>query len=237
MSAYIGYAFHDRVELLTDGASTDDDGKLAATLTKVWTVPDLPFAMTGAGSQAMVERVALYLRGWANMTGVDGALDALRIMPRPDDDMSIVIAAVSEMEGPGLWVYSTRHNDYGFGKGPIPACTVTRWQGIASMGSGLEPEDIQALGLTRDDFRDGLALGGLKIMEAYRAKPCVSPTRPDLPAGHYIGGHVDHTVVSASGVETRQVRRWPDVVGERIRPNESKKYPALNMVIEKLQVK
>jgi hypothetical protein len=207
MSAYLGFAYPDRIELLTDGASTDNEGRLSGTHTKVWPAHGVPFAVTGAGNLETVENIALYLRGWAVVSGVDGALDALQAMPHPDDDLSIVVAAVSEANGPGLWTYSTRG-----------ARAVTRADGFVAMGSGLGADGLASLGLTSADFRHGIAEGGLKIMEAWRSKPCVSPTRPDLPAGHYIGGHVDHTVVAASGVETRQVHRWPDVVGERIRP-------------------
>lgn len=218
MSAYLGIAYPDRVEILTDGASTFDDGTLARTLPKVWSTPLVPFAVAGAGDLSQVENVALYLRGWAAGTGVEGALDALSGMPLPDGDLTILVAAVAEETGPGLWLYSTRDDPYGIGKGAIPAGTVTRWEGFAGMGSGIGAEGISALGLTSADFREGIREGGLKIMEAWRANPCVSPARPHLEAGYYVGGHVDYTVVSAGGVTVERVHEWPDVVGEKIRP-------------------
>ncbi|MFD1941312.1 hypothetical protein [Paradevosia shaoguanensis] len=219
MSAYLALAYQNRAELLTDGAVTFDDGTLSDIMTKVWTSRFVPFAITGAGDARQVENICTYLIAWAALAGVDGALDALAGMPKPDGDLTMVIAAVSEESGAGVWVYSTRDDPHGCGKGLIPACTVTRWEGLVAMGSGLDAADVASTGLTRADFADGIARGGVKLMEAWRRKACVSPARPELGPGYYIGGKVDHTVVSASGVTIQEAHRWlDDEVGNPIKP-------------------
>jgi len=213
MSAYLAIAYPDRVELLTDGAVTFNDGTVSDILTKVWTAPTVPLAITGAGEISQVENIARYILGWAALTGVAGALDALSTMPHPAGDLCIVLAGISEDHGPGVWSYSTRSEDN------HPAFAVARRVGLYAMGSGLDVSDISATGLTRADFADGIARGGIKLMDAWRRKACVSPARPELGPGYYIGGKVDHTVVTSAGVVTREVHRWPDKIGSVIDPS------------------
>ncbi|MBE7734550.1 hypothetical protein [Devosia faecipullorum] len=65
-------------------------------------------------------------------------------------------------------------------------------------------------------FYDSISESGVKLLDIMRGK-LQAPTRGG-PVTSWIGGHADHTVVTANGVETRQVHRWPDVVGKLIQP-------------------
>ena len=80
--------------------------------------------------------------------------------------------------------------------------------GRASLSS-YTPElasEIARGGLTLEDAAKNPAKLGPELMEAYR--------RAFIPAT--VGGFCQETVITAEGVTTRVVRRWPDRVGERI---------------------
>jgi hypothetical protein len=58
---------------------------------------------------------------------------------------------------------------------------------------------------------------GVALLEAQRRAVCGLVAIPGS-AAHVVGGVAHHTVVARDGVTTTIVRRWPDVVGEKIVP-------------------
>lgn len=65
---------------------------------------------------------------------------------------------------------------------------------------------------------DGLLEHGVaffNVLRAHKMQHWAAPGRPEVYA---IGGHLDWTVVASTGAETLRIWEWPDVVGEKIRP-------------------
>ncbi|MCZ8546267.1 hypothetical protein OOJ09_18925 [Mesorhizobium qingshengii] len=213
MSAFYSVAFHDRIEILTDGVFYHPDGTLLAIMEKVWRHPNLPVAIVGRGSfelQAYAETVL----AWEIPSVDDLLVRATALMLRMQefersDQFEALIAGISETGGPLMLYFSTAKayaelepwTPYfvgpAFGGGPVPAA-----------------DDLVGL-----DLMAGLAACGVQLFEAMRKVPGPNPTKPGLPEVYGIGGHVDLTVVDASGARTTRLHAWPeDVVGYKIAP-------------------
>jgi len=58
-------------------------------------------------------------------------------------------------------------------------------------------------------------MNGVELLEAQRAR-VIQPA--GFPPCHIVGGFAQLTTVSAAGITTRVLKRWPDQVGQRIVP-------------------
>lgn len=214
MSAFYCVNYGDRIEILTDGAFYKPDGTLITTLEKVWRSPSLPVAIVGRGSCELQAYAETVLNDLDNAS-VDAVFEraaaiALRLNEiERIDHFEAVIAGFSETHGP-LFVYFNTHKAYPqfepfkpYVVGPV-------------FGGGSVPAAEDIIGL---DIADGLAVCGVPLFEAMRKVPGANPTRPDLPDVYGIGGHVDLTVIAASGASTKRLHTWPeDIVGQKIAP-------------------
>lgn len=209
MSAFYAVAYHDRVELLTDGAVYSDDGTLTDIRRKVWTSDHVPLAVTGRGATGVVEGFAaaimiLSARGSFDDTiaAVQGMLERRREKGVPAD-VEMVICGTSETVGPRILYFATCEAYAG----------VEPWTILDAgpeLGGGPSP-DIDGL-----DGSNGLRGCGAELMERMRRIPGPNPTRPDLPPLYGVGGHIDWTVITADGCATERIHEWPDVIGEKI---------------------
>ncbi|WP_139788976.1 hypothetical protein [Manganibacter manganicus] len=211
-------AHDDKIELLTDGAVYEDDGTLTAIRRKVWYSDKIPMAITGRGAAKAVELVA-YAFLLTDMIGsvdntIDGitkALDKLADKAAATESepamIEMLVATISETRGPML-LYASNANAYGLDwLEPFKLYDVGReWGG----GAPIDPAGL--------DLSAGLRSCGVELFERMRRVSDINPARPDLPAIHGIGGHVDLTTVTASGITVERLRTWPDIIGEKIDP-------------------
>jgi len=217
MSAFYSVAYPDRVELITDGAVYTDDGTLVEVRRKVWASSSLPLAVTGRGSSRLVEGLAAAINVMAECGSVDGTLGEVAGMlekyrDRDCEPFEIVLAAVSETNGPGIYHFSNV-DAYGLFAawqlhGPYP-----------EFGGGPSLTDANREMLAAEFGGDGtLTRAAVPLFEAMRRRTAPKPTSPHLPEIYGIGGHVDFTTVSAAGCTIERLCEWPDPVGEKIDP-------------------
>jgi hypothetical protein len=66
---------------------------------------------------------------------------------------------------------------------------------------------------------DGLKDYGPQFFGLLRQHPMEQLAHPDKPLVYGVGGHVDHTVITAEGAITERIHEWPeDCIGSKIEP-------------------
>jgi hypothetical protein len=209
-----------QVHVLTDGAAYHPDGRLIMVGPKISIVPHLACAISFRGpksarpvlTEVMANAASTYdglkmcigelLRDCAQIYGP--LFDECRLGP----DFEVIVSGWSEARGPEAYLLPT-HNRYGGGSFeamPLEGVTClpndeTTHPEIVKVLAGLEADDV-------DPERHGLA-----VMEIQRAHPFAHEGFSEGFCG--VGGFAQLTTVTADGISTRIVRRWPDVVGER----------------------
>lgn len=219
MSAFIAVAYEDRVELLTDGALIDDQtGALVDVKRKVWHSDIVPIAVTGRGGGfGGVAAVCLAIVTAAEaLGGFDPAMSWLieALADRRDlgslNAMEIVITGIAESRGPVVLYFNTEKGQNLDGE------TLEPWVLRDMDGSAAAPipKDIDPA------LMEGLAfvVAGSMAMESMRKTLTTSMWSPNSGERYIVGGCIDHTVVSAEGIEVARVHVWPDVIGEPIDP-------------------
>ncbi|CDX29047.1 conserved hypothetical protein [Mesorhizobium sp. SOD10] len=211
MSAFIAVKHPSRVQLLTDGARYDQDHVLTGVVCKIWSAARVPLAITGRGNLQVVEHIAREIIAEAEVAGsVDHVVEThlpeyvedIRTAGVKDCDFGI--AAWSETTGPAMYYLDTN------GQFSTRAYELRSKDDIwcASELTGKELYDLAGARFLDDTYLDDK---GAELMEIIRSKPT---------QGYYsVGGHCQLTTVTAKGVETVTLRRWPqDRVGSRIDP-------------------
>jgi hypothetical protein len=219
MSAFIAVAYEDRVELLTDGAIIDDEtGALIDVKRKVWHSDIVPIAVTGRGSGfGGVATVCLAIVSVAELLGgFDPAMSWLSkaLADRRDlgslNAMEIVITGIAESRGPVVLYFNTEEGQ------TLDGETLEPWVLRDMDGSAAAPipKDIDPA------LMEGLAfvVAGSMAMESMRKTLASDVFVPGSSEQYIVGGCIDHTVVSAEGVEVARVHIWPDLIGEPIDP-------------------
>lgn len=218
MSAFIAVAYEDRVELLTDGAICDEEtGALIDVRRKVWHSDIVPIAVTGRGNSDAVETVCGAIVAVAEaLGGFDPAMtwliDALadRQEIGGNNALEIVITGIAESRGPVVLYFSTAEGQV------LEGAPVVPWVLFDMAGSAAAPVPSEI----DTALVEGLAfvVGGSLAMDAMRKTLTNDVFRPRLNEQYTVGGCIDHTVISAEGIEVARVHVWPDVIGEPIDP-------------------
>lgn len=215
MSAFYYEIFPDRIELLTDAAFYSDDGTLMAIGRKVWTSEYLPLAVTGRGDREAVASVAAAVMAAASvMSTVNDVINVFEAMlaerkgSSPAEHVEILIAGISETDGPAAFFVNT-HGQDGFDAWQL-------YRTPDAFGAGGELNEAEAGAIAA--VGGGLDQIGVALMEALRRKRGRNRSKPDAPEIYGIGGHVDFTLVSALGCTTETIHTWPDEVGKKIDP-------------------
>lgn len=198
----------DRVVILTDGASYDREGVLHEVSSKCVEVPGLRVALAVSG--AILVRKDMLARLPTRFKDIDDiarngesffhAYYAERcemLEEAGNPGMSIVIAGWSPMADMPVLV-----SFYHYGaESWFAVCPNSVW---GPKTAGLPPIDP----VTFDPRTDGLRL--------------VQAQRWDTEAGFIVGGHIQLTEVTRSGISHEILHRWPeDRVGEKIDPAQS----------------
>jgi hypothetical protein len=213
-----------QVHVLTDGAAYDPDGRLVMVGPKISIVPHLSCALAFRGPAATRCLLTEVLAHGA--ASYDGLRDTIAEMLRESaaiyaplfdgcqlgPDFEVVVAGWSETKGADCYILPT-HDRYGEAFSPVAI------EGVTCLPSDeiLQPE-IEALlvGLVADDVDPEVQ--GLAIMEMQRAHPVVHLVDQlgDLTPRRSVGGFAQLTTIRPDGITSKILRRWPDVVGERL---------------------
>jgi|GEM_PF-5392537 len=123
MTAFMIKPYHDRVEILTDGATYTPDGVLLSTSYKVHRCEFLPLAIVGSGKVSAIDSIAAMILQAVEVTcSIDDCLAVLagslqKIAPTAcgefgskTEHVRIGIAAISETSGP-LCLYFNSFDD------------------------------------------------------------------------------------------------------------------------------
>lgn len=215
MSAVNVLVQSNAVHLLTDAAIYQPDGMLSGLTQKVRSMPHLncAAAMRGGylGLAPIMEEISAAGTSFdslkANMPALlrGCAAQYLHLLDRcaAGPEFEVVIAGISETDGPSAYVVPS-HDRYG------EPWTVTDLAGLVALPCDehlLAEVQRIADGRSADDLdpiKDGLA-----IFDAQRAHPHLS--NGDVC---FVGGYAQLTTVTADGIASRIIRRWPDPVGK-----------------------
>lgn len=220
MTAFILKPYHDRVEILTDGATYTPDGVLLSTSYKVHLSPSLPLAIVGSGAVAEINPAADAILAAAEATGsvdatlrlLSGALAPIASSPNRDCGFRIAIAAISEADGPVCLHFSS------FDEGDVQAFELVYAPTGFGQGS-LPSEETMAANMAQlKGTKDGLAADGPWLLEQMRQTKNRSPAFANRDPIYSVGGHVDLTILRADDYEHHRLVTWPDVVGRKIEP-------------------
>lgn len=206
MSCYFAIRFDDRIELMTDGAVIDTEGRFVRDKNKAEPALFAPVAVTGVGEEADIEAMKeVVLTAAFFLNSVDEMIEVLgEELPKFEPtigESAIVIACISETRGPLILTYKNTESQL-----------VNRGDSHA-FGPGLDTDEMLATGVDFS-FPEGLRTDGVRLLKAMRAKRCAP--FGGLPEGHYVGGHIDWTVLDRNGARVERVHDWDDVPGEPI---------------------
>lgn len=220
MTAFVISPYADRVEILSDGAQYTAGGIYLGAAEKVITSDAVPLAVVGSGVVAEIAALANVVMKAAAVAGsVDDTLtllgDALAEIgenPKLGAGLRMAIGAISETRGPVCFVFSTFTDPASTAK-PFELQRMTRCFAQGATPSG---EDLVAYGPL--GIEEGLETDAAFIFESMRRQKMKNPASPEREPFYSVGGHVDLTIVRASGYERRRLREWPDVIGQKIDP-------------------
>lgn len=211
MSAINTLAKSDCVHLYTDAAIYQPDGYLTGIGPKVRLLPHINAAMAMRGAYLGFAPIAEEL-------SMAPSFDVLKELIVPTlqacakhysslleqcaagPEFEVVIAGLSENGGPNAYLVAS-HDRYGHA-----------WRIIELEGLSVTPANdavqarIREIAAGRDANDMDPDVDGLAILEAQRA----------ADAGAFVGGFAQITTIDAAGVHSRVLRRWPDVVGEKL---------------------
>ncbi|GGA47261.1 hypothetical protein [Pelagibacterium lentulum] len=210
MSCYFAIRFDDRIEMMTDGAVFNIEGRFVRDKNKSGVALFAPVAVAGVGEEPDIEVMTeVVLTAAFFLSSVDEMIEVLgEELPKFEPTIgasAIVIACISETRGPLILTYKNTEDRL-----------VNRGDSHA-FGPGLDIDEMLATGVDFS-FPDGLRSDGVQLLKAMRAKPCEQFA--GLPLGHYVGGHIDWTVVDRNGARVERVLDWDDVPGQPIEVGE-----------------
>lgn len=207
--------FADSVHMLTDGCAWNERGEVVGIASKVITAEGLPLAITltgnAQGAQFLTEAFQFLCAGETvdqSMQRLTKVVASLQVYKERLGTLNIYAIGVSEASGPFAKVACTEP------QGNEPAFVfVDRKQHMnTTFFEGSFDLDIPPFDATPENF----GAFAVPFAENQRSFKAVGTARPELGPIHWIGGFLEHTVVSKGGHSQAVLHRWPDRVGEQI---------------------
>lgn len=220
MSAIYAAKYSDRIEILTDGATYDDEGRISDFSCKVWHSDRIPLAFAGRGDSATILALTAALSVLdaqdigAAIAGFRQSVAGLRDKPRANP-VDGIVAGIADDGAPLLYYF---HTYEGEGKFPCEPFEFVSIENEMCLASHPAPRDYRDSGVPMFWAIDGLAEHGGRFFELLRRHPLEHLTAEGQPQVFGIGGHVDHTVLAADSVTVTRILQWPDTIGELIAP-------------------
>lgn len=231
MSAIITLTRQHAVDVLTDGAAYDEDGILRAVVGKAIALPTLPAVITARGPLLFLQAIAF--RASAIFSSFDELVDGIEarfdeLVDNVDELLAgsgqpaceLYIAGWSARRNrPEAYLFRTHSVDWTPEKKISE--TISNEAGklieldVCSITPGPYVADLKAAGFTGDEDPDKLGPEDLlRIMEVQR-RMSFDGTNGKF---HGVGGLALLSSVTRDGVAQRVIHRWPDRVGELIKP-------------------
>jgi hypothetical protein len=224
MSAIVLILHRHAAHLLTDGAGYSGDGRLQHIAAKAWSIPHLPAVIATRGAGLALPLLAHHFAALASFADLRRhAGDMLRtvrdryrgIIDQADTGAAVqVVVAGMDDDRPSAFFVATDDSPAGRAFEVVPAGPVAVMPATAEMLADLRPIMIRPSAEEIDPAVDGLA-----IMCAQRRHRDSVVGHPRQPPAHLVGVHCQLTTITADGIiRSRILRRWPDKIGEEIRP-------------------
>jgi hypothetical protein len=228
MSAIVAYEGPKVSLVFTDGASYDVEGRIMGLGRKVTVSKKVPLAIASRGNKEVGRRLAALILERVEADGFDRGMSALDAdLPQFAETIEdagrlfytqVLIAGVSETHGvrnmffqiPGsdTWPSGKLFHQPSFFTGLNCAEGLTLDQmGVRSIQPG-------------DSFMGWMQHAGIAMMEYARRNPAEGSNFQGLFSS--VGGQVDMTTVTPTGVEVETIHRWNDTVGELIDPTKDR---------------
>lgn len=224
MSALSGLVQAGAAYLFTDGATYTWEGVVRSIAPKVVVLDEAHMAIgwSGYGDPKDLTKGLKRRRARSQTEVMDALPEIVReyvdtnVRRYPDfyrEHLGISLLVALWNDGPQLWAL---HSDQAvFGARNIPYQPL-RLHGHLDVEPGTESAIFGRAVNLLDPASFDPAVDGLALLEHQRRQP--------LDDGHggqprfMVGGFAQLTAVSAAGIETRVLRRWPDKVGRKIVP-------------------
>lgn len=229
MTAAVISADETGIVVYSDGVECNpfDGYRLIGLRSKVVQLAHIPALLVGFGRTGFTEWMSMarsplwidfdsMLRRFAEDAHATRAYFRNELFPgRPCN--ALVVAAGWSAERSSFEIYECWVTDEG--KDELP--TVKLW-GNGHMRPELSDEALAAAGFLPDGKISLLPERIVDFMNLQRAMPSKSISAPDDEPGYIVGGFIQETILTmANGIPyigTRIIHRWPDVIGEPIRP-------------------
>jgi hypothetical protein len=226
MSLFLSLCRSDSVEVLTDGASYDENGTIVDVGEKVVSVNSPPLVITSRGFKYLTDKAEGFVKELCEgMKSFDEALaitemslgvlkDFCEGLKAHADapahyDIDMMIAGVSEANGPTVAYWATR---------PQPNAGLDPYH-LYRFKTGL----LLDLPMSAQTHEEIVSMGGysnpaVAVRAGEHFRRTLHSLRQDK-APMIVGGHLDLTVVTAKGVSTSRVHVWDDdKIGRPIDP-------------------
>ncbi|MBO0140221.1 hypothetical protein JZX87_03445 [Agrobacterium sp. Ap1] len=218
--------FDDYVTILSDGAAYDDEGVMQELHCKTRCLPHarMIYAVRGsAGSGEMVDYVlgarAVSFDQVIASAEVNMGEVAVRLFQAGlEINCGLFLGGYSDERA--AWetyhVFIRGENPFALveGSGTVTTCPwffADPWPSEDELLSAGLLQDGK-ISLSADD--DGLS----SFMEAVRRTPYQLHLSDESPVGYGVGGFILRTDITSDGTSHRLLRRWPDMIGEKIDP-------------------
>ncbi|WP_018235624.1 hypothetical protein [Ensifer sp. BR816] len=220
MSALLAFAEKSAVHVISDAASTEDDGTLGFVGTKVFALEDLPAVLVVLGQQPLSRLFLEWMSGRAMHRGFDDLAtslaqhfatfesDVLAPIAEADCDYLAVVAGWSEAAlAPQIrYLAGSGHR--------MPSGMLHDANGFLVLGPRVPmPAELGGFLAKARSGADRPAFSA----EAH-AQPYFEAMRHHRQGAGFstVGGFLEEVVVDRTAVSRRVVKTWPDRIGERI---------------------
>lgn len=222
MTAYLSCVYADRVEMLVDSAMIDpDDATLKTIAPKAIGAATMPLVLAGRGeTQYLALFGTEFVRVTQTAASVDEALARMGAYLAAQAGAGHAFAVPFDLLLAG---WSETRGAFHFHACEPKAASVfgcEPWQlrDVPSFWSGgpFTSEEFDDAGFYIENFIDGIAFQGMKLMDAFRKKPVFRDGSETPVFG--IGGQLMMVTITPAGASIRSLGYWDDAIGETIDP-------------------
>jgi hypothetical protein len=230
VSAVNVFRLKNGVVFVSDGATYDDTGVLRGIHSKVFGLSELSCILGVRGDGRILSLLLHNIRCKATWTTFDNLLGGIvaeardvseMLLEHDGHDASFELSLGGRSEERNQWeTYRIRSHTH-------PTLGLAPWtvHELVPTFAGGAP-DIDAM------TRVGIKLNekgtpifdswpdlAKRLILAQRISPMQLYEAPGAPMGYGVGGFIQITELSADGISSRVVQRWPDVIGQKIDPS------------------
>jgi hypothetical protein len=210
MTALNAFVAADTVHVFSDGGIYNEQGKMVCLKAKVDLLASMSGVIASTGPVDLSRSLAFVL-GKENPATFDELLSGLH------GYLAAAVGILEVAKETGLETFEIIIAAYDEAEDRPRLARAVCVDGKITVGeSNLFRSPKLAPGDIPDYDTDKPRESGLALLEAQRRALCGILAIPGS-AAHVVGGVAHHTVVSRDGVTTSIIRRWPDVVGEKLR--------------------